>query len=314
MQIYCPKCKTGYGIKAEVVPEKGRKLRCNVCGNVFLCRPEDLIDGSKLLEAEFTEEEKLRLNEDGVLKDDVPETPAEAAPETEEPEQNEQIQEEEDLASPQPEEQEDEEGLPTKTLEELEEEEKNKGIEEVQNIFKRLSEETEALFKAEKEEKPVNKIMTDVKKNLGLSNPRNYWYYIAALAVCALLALYAFRYEIVRKASFMNYAYKAFGIEARVIGEGLEFQNVSRREFEEDDLIKHEIKGFIVNNSSKTIEIPMILAEELDVNANMLQKQTEEVAIPLIMPQSRVAFSFVINKPSPLAKYVYLTFVEKTKN
>lgn len=79
MQIYCPKCKTGYEIEADVVPEKGRRLRCAVCGKIFKCMPEDLIDGSKLRTAEFTEEEKLRLDEDGHLQDeDAEETAVEA--------------------------------------------------------------------------------------------------------------------------------------------------------------------------------------------------------------------------------------------
>ena len=70
MLIYCPKSTTGYEIDASVVPEQGRRLRCAVCQKVFKCMPEDLVDGSKLRMAEFTEEEKQHLDEKGHLQEE----------------------------------------------------------------------------------------------------------------------------------------------------------------------------------------------------------------------------------------------------
>ena len=71
MQIYCPKCKTGYEIDANVVPETGRKLRCAVCHKIFKCMPEDLLEGSKLRQAEFTAEERKFLDENEQLNEEA---------------------------------------------------------------------------------------------------------------------------------------------------------------------------------------------------------------------------------------------------
>lgn len=299
MQIYCPKCKTGYEIEADVVPEKGRRLRCAVCGKIFKCMPEDLIDGSKLRTAEFTEEEKLRLDEDGHLQDeDVEETAVEAENKAvDEPETD-----EEEAA---------EEGLPGKSLEELEEEARAADSENVKDIFKRLSEETEALFKAESEEKPAQKAWKGVIKNLGLKNPRNYKYYYFALLVFVLLGAYYARYEIVRAFPSMEPIYTVLGIKSRVTGEGLEFQNVTRREYEEDAVRYLEIKGFIVNKTKRTLDIPTIYAELLDKDAKLIQTQKAASVIPIITADGRVAFSFVVDRPSKLTKYIYLTFSDE---
>lgn len=291
MQIYCPKCKTGYEIEADVVPEKGRRLRCAVCGKVFKCMPEDLIDGSKLRTAEFTEEEKLRLDEAGHLRDEDAEGTAD------EPDADGEETAEDDL--------------PGKSLEELEEEAREADSEDVKDIFKRLSEETEALFKAESEEKPAQKAWKGVIKSLGLKNPRNYKYYYFVLLVFVLLGAYYARYEIVRAFPSMEPIYTVLGIKSRVTGEGLEFQNVTRREYEEDAVRYLEIKGFIVNKTKRTLDIPTIYAELLDKDAKLIQTQKAASVIPIITADGRVAFSFVVDRPSKLTKYIYLTFSDE---
>lgn len=326
MQIYCPKCKTGYEIDADVVPENGRKLRCAVCGKVFKCMPEDLIDGSKLRMAEFTEEEKERLDDRGHLQE--PEVEAEPVPavesETASVVENETVTAEvaeeapaestaEETAEPAEEETSEEaveEGVPTKSLEELEAEASIPGAKDVKDIFERLSQETEALFKAESEEKPVKKYLFSFKKAFGLQNPRNYKYYIFAILALILLSLYYARFEVVRKAPFMEPVYRVLGIKAVVTGEGLEFQNVTRRDYEEDYVRKFEIKGFIANKTAKTMDIPTIKIELLDKDARSIQNETVNSVIPLITSHGKVPFSFIIEKPSPLTKYIYLTFTD----
>jgi len=317
MQIYCPKCKTGYEIDAAVVPEKGRKLRCAVCGRVFRCLPEDLTDGSKLRTAEFTEEEKLRLDGQGHLLEDVPVGPeaavaAEAAgqpqPEavTQEPALEadaEAVEQKTDAVT------EAEEGS-GKTLEELEAETPVVENQDVKDIFERLSRETEALFKAESEEKSVKKYWFNFKKVFGLQNPRHIKYYLAAVATLLLLFLYYARFEVVRAFPLMDSVYRLAGIKAYVTGEGLEFQNVSRRDFEEDFVRKFEVKGFIANQTSKTIDIPTIKAELLDNDARAIQAKKVAPVIPLVTAKGKVSFSFVIEKPSRLSKYIFLTFVD----
>lgn len=323
MQIYCPKCKTGYEIKADVVPEKGRKLRCAVCGRVFLCLPEDLQDGSKLRTAEFTEEEKKHLDEQGHLLEKAPEEVK-----SPEPEKKENISEEEPAAEPEkkpaaeePENKEVEEKPETevepeadegsgKTLEELEAEVPVVENQDVKDIFERLSKETEALFKAESEEKSIKKYWFNFKKALGLQNPRHIRYYLAAFAALFLLFMYYARFEVVRAVPVLEPVYRLVGIKAFVTGEGLEFQNVTRRDFEEDYVHKFEVKGFIANQTAKTIDIPTIKAELLDKDARMIQSKKVAPVIPLVTAKGKVPFSFVIEKPSRLSKYIFLTFVD----
>ena len=101
------------------------------------------------------------------------------------------------------------------------------------------------------------------------------------------------------------------GIEAKIVGEGLEFQNVVRREYEEDYVRKLEIKGYIANTNPFEVEMPLIRVEVLDKNTNLLQALNDKTPLTVLEAEGRMAFRIVLNRPSPLAKYVVLTFVKK---
>lgn len=303
MQIYCPKCKTGYEIDVDVVPENGRKLRCAVCQKVFKCMPGDLGDGSKLRMAEFTEEEKSLLNDKGMLEE-IQEVTTDTVESSQE-ETQEVTQEVQDEASA------EEVGVQLKSLEELEAEEMGANEQDVKDIFQRLSAETDALFKAGNEEKSAQKILFDFKKNLGLQNPRNYKYYYSVICFFILLTTYYARFEIVRAIPSLEPIYNLLNIKAKVTGEGLEFQNITRREYEEDAVRKFEIKGFIANKTIQTMDIPVIYVEFLDKDAKPIQTQKVNSVIPIITPNAKIAFSFIVDKPSSLTKYIYLTFAER---
>ncbi len=285
MLIYCPKCKTGYEIEADVVPEQGRRLRCAVCKKVFKCMPEDLIDGSKLRTAEFTEEEKKHLDGNGHLQENI-------VSETEDKHEN--VEEETSSTS--------------KTLDDLASENQY-----VKDIFQRLSAETESLFEADKKE-PQHKYIFSLKKMLGVANPKNLQYYLYGFLFLLVLVLYYARYEIVRSFPSLASVYESIGIEAVVAGEGLEFQNVTRREFEEDYVPKIEIKGFIANKMDINIDIPRIKVELLDKDGKLIQAETFDSVIPLVTPKAQIPFSHVISRPSPLSKYIYLTFISSPAN
>lgn len=285
MLIYCPKCKTAYEIKAEVVPVQGRKLRCAVCQKVFKCMPEDLIDGSKLRMAEFTEEEKKHLDEQGHLQEEL----------------DSQISEKEETWE------EEVEGV-QKTLDELASDNQY-----VKDIFQRLSVETENLFKAEQEEPQRKKLLFNIKKALGINNPKHILYYVYALLIFLALFLYYARYEIVRLFPSTAIVYQTLNIEAVVAGEGLEFQNVVRREFEDDYVPKMEIKGFIANKMDVNIDIPKIKIELLDKDGKLIQSEMFDSVIPLVTPHAKIPFRYVISRPSPLSKYIYLTFISPTQ-
>lgn len=84
---------------------------------------------------------------------------------------------------------------------------------------------------------------------LGLDHPGTLKYYLLLLLFLAALGLFAARFEIVRAFPQAEAFYAALGIEAKIVGEGLEFQNVVRREYEEDYVRKLEIKGYIANTN-----------------------------------------------------------------
>ena len=44
MLLYCPKCKTGYAVEPELIPENGKKMRCAKCGEIWFCTRDDLVE------------------------------------------------------------------------------------------------------------------------------------------------------------------------------------------------------------------------------------------------------------------------------
>lgn len=294
MQIYCPKCKTGYEIKAELIPEHGRKLRCAQCKEIFVCRPEDLSEDSDLRRPEHSENIASATETQEAL------TPEKQSEETQAPEAA-AVSEPENL----PEENESAGEEKARDREDIDEAEKG-----IKDIFQRLSVETEALFKEEAAEKPARRLWGKVKKALGLHRPQNRKYYYLLLLVLGVLFMYYARYGIVRNIPCLLPVYEKLGINARILGEGLEFQNVNRRDFEEEFINKTEVKGFIANNTEQTIQIPRIRVELLDKNAQSLQVLVKLPSIDVIPAGGKVPFSFTLNKPSLFTKYIYLTFTD----
>ena len=185
---------------------------------------------------------------------------------------------------------------------------------DLQDIFQRLSAQTETLFTQDQKQPFYKKIWPRLKKISGLHKKENRWIYAGVLTVLSLLALNYFRYDIVRKAPFMESVYAMLGIESRIPGEGLEFSNIVRNEYEEDFVKKLEVKGFIINKTGHKIKIPTIHVEMLDREGRYLHGLDQPAPVEYVAPRSRVAFSVIITKPSPITKYVYLTFVGKEKN
>jgi len=108
----------------------------------------------------------------------------------------------------------------------------------------------------------------------------------------------------------MGKVYASLGIKATIPGYGLEFQNVTRREFEEDYIHKLEIKGFVANTSGHMVDVPAIHIEMLDKDTNVLQSADTHVPVAQLAPDGRISFTAIIVKPSTFTSYVLLTFVE----
>ena len=276
MLIRCPKCNISYDIGTAQIPEEGRKMRCSQCGEIWLCLPQDLFEAPK--------EEPIHI---------------------EEPEPSAAEEKQEDVAIP--EENTDENPEPTEEKKE-EKEELSADKKEMQEIFARLETQTENLFQYEKNLPSHIRLWHQIKQILGLQRRRNRQILSGISVILVLLLLFYLRYDIVRLAPFMEKVYAAVGIESVIVGEGLEFQNITRNEYEEDYINKMEIRGFITNITDKTLNIPNMRIELLDKNAQPLQVIYQEPPVRRIIAGSKVAFQVIVTKPSTFSKFVYMTF------
>lgn len=280
MQVYCPECSTGYEIDPALIPNEGKKLRCAQCDNIWLCTPSDFIDVDKL----------HRLIDEGASLPQV---------ETAEVE-NETANEAEVELRVEPE------------FDNIEAN-KDDNSNGMQEIFARLSAQSESIYKAEKEIPAYKKVLKSLIKFFALQNKKVCFIYFIVFVTLIALALNYARYDIVRKFPSLEKVYATFGIESKIIGEGLEFQNVNRRDFEEDFVNMTEVKGYIVNKTDKDIELPIIHLNMLDKDAQVLQEVESKLEDKKVIGGGQVAFKLIVTKPSTLSKYIYLTFVKNNK-
>lgn len=279
MLLYCPKCNTGYDIEPGLIPEKGKKMRCAKCGEIWYCTPKDLIE-PPLNEAPSSSEKDLL---DQVL------TEVSTHPDNTETSETKLLPEENDVEVSQ-------------SVE--------PGEAVITDIFARLSTQTEELFKQEQTQAKPKRLWMKIKHLLGLDHPGTLKYYLLGLVLLVALLLFGVRFDLVRRFPAAEKIYNAVGIEARIVGEGLEYQNVVRNEYEEDYIRKLEIKGFIVNTNPFKVDMPLIHVEVMDKDTNILQSINDKAPIATLEPDGRMAFRIVINQPSPLTKFILLTFAK----
>ncbi len=63
----------------------------------------------------------------------------------------------------------------------------------------------------------------------------------------------------------------------------MEFQNITRNEYEEDYINKMEVRGFIANVTGKTVNIPTMQIELLDKNCRRCRSSIKEPPVPRIV-------------------------------
>lgn len=273
MRIYCPKCRMGYEVEASLIPEEGRRLRCGNCGEIF------------------------RFDRSGM---------SESVPPAAEPQHEEQSEQPEKSAH-------DEESIIAEETD-APEDEHPKAAEpaeiNMKDVFARLSEQSEKLFEAEQKLSAKDRALLRIKTMLGLYRKFNFKMIGAVAAVLVLTLLYNYRYEIVRTVPFANGVYRAFGIRAKIPGEGLEFQNINWNYLESNGGKVLEVKGFINNPTSRNVDVPMVHVELLDKDTVLLQSINQKPSLPALKPDSRIAIGVIIKAPSPTAKYVFLTFID----
>ena len=249
MQIYCPKCDIGYEIDEDLIREKPRKVRCSNCGEIFEAKIEDDLSEedafASLSRAMADEVEKDNFAKEGNFKEIK--TAEEIAVDKIIEENNEKDSEPfferkeeffEDKKSESDEEEQSEitsenelesfDDMPEETngAEVVAEEELDSDI-KLEDIFVRLSEHTEKLIDREKKLPFYEKLWLQIRNVLGFHFKIKWKYIFIGLGVFVLLSLFNNRYQVVREVPFLNGVYKAFGVKAKIAGEGLEFQNIN---------------------------------------------------------------------------------------
>ncbi len=175
---------------------------------------------------------------------------------------------------------------------------------EVNKIFERLDKKIKDTTDKEESTPPT------FADSIGWNDKTNRIYYISFVVIALLLSLNYYRFEITRTIPALGPVYEAIGITSTISGEGLEFANVIKEDYELDGVNYIKVKGYIANNNNKEIKIPEIEASLLNDDAYTLQKQTGFADEEFIEANQRVAFELSFQKPSPLGKYVYLTFIK----
>lgn len=329
MHIYCPKCNAGYEIDEQLLEDQAKKLKCSNCGEVFLAadarleenevdevkeeaEPFDLLheamreDGvteEETVANEETQEGTAEVQEDVVRKEAVADNP--------EPVSDNVVDEESSIEAESSETEVNvEKAEPDDKSDAVASEEADADNVDLESIFVRLSEHTEHLMEQEKKLPFYEKIWLQIKNVLGFHFKIKWAYVMAFIAAFVLLSLFNNRYQIVRELPFLNSVYKVFGINAKIPGEGLEFQNIGWEFFDDDEGNRLEIKGFVYNKSEHDVTLPTIHIELLDKDTVLVQSQNREAEVKVIETGAKIALNLTVENPAPIAKYVYLTFID----
>ena len=131
------------------------------------------------------------------------------------------------------------------------------------------------------------------------------------LALIVLLSLIFMRYEIVRFLPFMEKVYSVVGLESLYHGRGLEFVNIQRREYTENNIGKMQITGEIYNTGKYEVIVPNINLQVFDKDGEILLFEEHEIELNRLEPENTLSFKIITMNPTPFAKSVYLTFSEK---
>lgn len=336
MQIFCPKCAAGYEIEDELLKDRSRKLKCSNCGEVFVVdkievqqeeNPFEQLATAMNNQEDNVSSDEIASDQPVVDSDDSGKDLSESEPKEEkvQPEEQEAPQQEiKEEETPQAEQKEAKDETQSAEQKEAKDEEASADSEsnssevanseeeeiDIEDIFERLSERTENLINDEKKLPWYKKIRFWFKNIFGLAFGIKWRYVgIGAVVVC-LIWLFNNRYEMVRRIPAANGVFKALGITAMIPGEGLEFQNISWNLVEQKDGNQLEVRGFVFNQTERSVRIPTIHVEILDKETSMLQSQNVVMDNRELASQDKIALSIDIPQAAPTMKYVYLTFID----
>ena len=125
-----------------------------------------------------------------------------------------------------------------------------------------------------------------------------------------LVYAYAFRYQIVQRFPETEIVYEKIGINTKVLGEGLVFEDIVWNEYEDNDVRKMDFSGIISNKTDKLIQIPLLHIELLDNKGNVLQNIERGLSTEHIMGGGKIPFKITILRPAPFTKYIFVTFTK----
>ena len=305
MLINCPNCNASYEVNPDIIPQNGRKLRCSSCREVFWCNPHDIENPAKKIDEAKVQSSESSLEEVKTESSDVFVSENNIASEESVVEENSISNESEENTNNQ------ESANPQNDLETDNEEENIDDDINMQDIFQRLSMQSDEITQKEQKMNPVQKLFNKFLVMIGWHRKTNRIIISSVLGLFAILFLLFFRVEITRSLPFMNVIYSAIGLDAQIAGEGLEFSNVTRREYEVDDIPQMEIRGFIDNKTPYNVYADLLHVEVLDKDGAIVQQQNNPLPVQTFVPNVRVPFSVVIVKPSALGKYIVVTFAKK---
>jgi len=128
------------------------------------------------------------------------------------------------------------------------------------------------------------------------------------LIVTGIIYAYIFRYEIVEIIPAFNPVYDTFNIEARTVGDGLMFKDITWNEYEDSKIRKMDVSGKIINKTGKMLHLPLLHIELLDSEGTALQSVNRPLASEYIAADGEISFKTTINDPPAFTKYIYITF------
>lgn len=183
----------------------------------------------------------------------------------------------------------------------------------IQKMFKRISKETDDLFIEEPQQKLSAQTESLKLKNTVRKNSKLNIVLSAVASLLLVISLYAFRYDIVHMFPQTESLYSRINIKSIPYGADLEFNNITTKEYIENNIAKIEISGMVANNGKYTTELPPIKIDIFDKSGKMLLSVTEHLSLPRLESGYHILFNTIVTNPTPLAKSIYVTFDNKDK-
>lgn len=176
--------------------------------------------------------------------------------------------------------------------------------EDVNYIFSRLS-----TIKDDFEEVRSQDVVV-TSKRFSFSKLLSGLFTVLIILCCIGFFLYYFRYDVVNIYPASEKIYKQLNISTSVVGEGLEFTEVSKSDYKDGHKEYFIINGFISNTTASFISLPDVTVKLIDEHDNVVSSSSYTLSREEVAPYGKVAFSIPREKPNMFIKSIMLTFTE----